>query len=120
MRRLREIYRSAGCPCADILEVELLAAGLLERCVGSQGHETLRLTDAGIQALPQDHAGNQTARDPPECLVKRVAYELGREGRLAWRGLMLGVPLPRALLEDPSEAGGAWIPSGLRAPTSRE
>lgn len=30
-RRLREVYRSAGWPCLDALEIELLAAGLLER-----------------------------------------------------------------------------------------
>ena len=29
-RRLREVYRSAGWPCLDTLEIELLAAGLLE------------------------------------------------------------------------------------------
>ncbi len=103
MRRLREIYRSVGWPCADMLEVELLAAGLLERCVGSHGHETLRLTDAGIHALAKSHSENQNARDPHESLVKRVADQLGREGRLAWRGLMLRVPLPRALFESPSE-----------------
>lgn len=103
MRRLREIYRSAGWPCADMLEVELLAAGLLERCVGGQGHETLRLTDAGIHALAKSHAGNQNARDPHESLVKRVADQLGREGRLAWRGLMLRVPLPSAPFEGSSE-----------------
>jgi hypothetical protein len=103
MRRLREIYRSAGWPCADMLEVALLAAGLLERCVGSHGHETLRLTDAGIHALAQAHAGNQNARDPHERLVKRVADQLGRDGRLAWRGLILRVPLPRALFEGSSE-----------------
>ena len=27
-RRLREIYRSAGWPCCDAIEIELLAAGL--------------------------------------------------------------------------------------------
>jgi hypothetical protein len=103
MRRLREIYRSAGWPCADMLEVELLAAGLLERCISSHGHETLRLTDAGIHALAKAHAGNQNARDPHESLVKRVADQLGREGRLAWQGLNLRVPLPRALFEGSSE-----------------
>ena len=97
LRRLREIYRSAGWPCADMIEVELLAAGCLERCVGSHGHETLRLTDAGIDALAQAHTANKTARDPHECLVRQVADQLAREGRLAWRGLMLRAPLPRAL-----------------------
>ena len=50
-RRLREIYRSAGWPCHDMLEVELLAAGQLERVRSPDGHETLRVTDAGIQTL---------------------------------------------------------------------
>ena len=103
MRRLREVYRSAGWPCADMVDVELFAAGLLARCVGSHGHETLRLTDAGVHALAQFRAGNQAARDPHESLVQRVAEQLGREGRLAWRGLKLRVPLPRALFEDPSD-----------------
>ncbi|WP_373684581.1 hypothetical protein [Ramlibacter montanisoli] len=30
-RRLRDIYRSAGWPCQDALEIDLLAAGMLER-----------------------------------------------------------------------------------------
>jgi hypothetical protein len=115
MRRLREIYRSAGWPCADMLEVELLAAGLLERCMGSHGHETLRLTDAGVQALAQAHARNQTARDPHENLVKRVAEQLGRESRLAWRGLSLRVPLPHALFEVHGMRATEACPSGEAA-----
>lgn len=35
--------------------------------------------------------------------LKTVANQLGRDGRLAWQGLMLRVPLPRALFEGPSE-----------------
>jgi len=41
-RRLREVYRSAGWPCQDPLEVELLAAGLIERVRGG----TVVLEDA--------------------------------------------------------------------------
>jgi hypothetical protein len=50
-RRLREIWRSAGWPCQDLVEVELLAAGLLERVRDGHGRETLRVTDAGIRVL---------------------------------------------------------------------
>jgi hypothetical protein len=96
-QRLREVYRSAGWPCADMLEVELLAAGWLERRCSPEGSETLRLTDAGIQTLAQAHAGNQAARSSHETLVARVAEALGRGGRLAWRGLSLRVALPREL-----------------------
>ncbi|MEZ5703405.1 MAG: hypothetical protein R3E42_17830 [Burkholderiaceae bacterium] len=36
-RRLRDLYRSAGWPCQDMLEVELLAAGQIERVRSSEG-----------------------------------------------------------------------------------
>ena len=86
-RRLREIYRSAGWPCQDGVEVELLAAGLLQRERGPLGHETLRLTDAGIAVLAETLARNRARRDAHEMLVERVAREMTRAGRLAWRGL---------------------------------
>ena len=108
-QRLREVYRSAGWPFADMLEVELLAAGLLERRCSSEGFETLRLTDAGIQALAQAHAGNQASRSPHEALVARVAEELGRAGRLAWRGLSLRVALPRETMVGDPALGGARV-----------
>ena len=86
-RRLREVYRSAGWPCQDGVEVELIAAGLLQRERGSLGHETVRLTDAGIAVLAESLAKNRARRDAHEGLVERVAREMTRAGRLAWRGL---------------------------------
>ena len=96
-RRLRDIYRSAGWPCADMVEVELLAAGLLERRVSADGFETLRVTDAGIQTLARVFASNKAARTPHEALVEQVAVAMTRAGRLAWRGLMLRARVPLAL-----------------------
>ena len=49
-RRLRDIWRSAGWPCRDNLELELLAAGLLERRWDEAQRETLHLTAEGIRA----------------------------------------------------------------------
>jgi hypothetical protein len=86
-RRLRDIYRSAGWPCQDGTEVELLAAGLVRRERGPRGHETLRLTDAGIAVLAETLAKNRARRDAHELLVERVARAMTRAGRLAWRGL---------------------------------
>jgi hypothetical protein len=88
-RRLRQVYRSAGWPCQDGIEVELLAAGLLQRERGPLGHETLRLTDAGIAVLAETLAKNRSRRDAHELLVERVAREMTRAGRLAWRGLTI-------------------------------
>jgi hypothetical protein len=86
-RRLREVYRSAGWPCQDGIEVELLAAGLLQRERGLLGHETIRVTDAGIAVLAESLAKNRARRDAHELLVDRVARAMTRAGRLAWRGL---------------------------------
>ncbi|MEO8022794.1 hypothetical protein [Polaromonas sp.] len=100
-RRLREIYRSAGWPCQDLLEIELLAAGLLERVAGPGGHETLRVTHAGISCLASALVRNRAALSAHEALVERVACEMVRAGRIAWRGLGLRAQLP------PLAEGGA-------------
>jgi hypothetical protein len=88
-RRLRNMYRSAGWPCQDAIEIELLAAGLLERVLQPSGHETLRVTDAGIAVIAETLQRNRARRDPHEALVERVAREMTRAGRIAWRGLSL-------------------------------
>jgi len=92
-RRLREVWRSAGWPCQDLVEVELLAAGLLERVRDAAGRETLRVTDAGVQVMAATLQGNRAARDAHEALVGRVALEMQRAGRVVWRGLALRAPL---------------------------
>lgn len=103
-RCLREIYRSVGWPCHDMLEMELLAAGQLERVRSADGHETL---------------------------VEQVALAMGRAGRLAWCGLALHAQVPLALwgecdtappemppliaseprpgAPEPTTAGHAWV-----------
>ena len=93
-RRLREVYRSAGWPCQDLLEIELLAAGLLQRIAGPGGHETLRVTDAGVAWLAATLARNRSARSAHEALVERVACEMVRAGRITWRALSLRAQLP--------------------------
>lgn len=103
-RRLREVWRSAGWPCQDLVEAELLAAGLLERVRQPSGHETLRVTDAGVAALAATLDQNRRRRDAHEALVERVAREMSRAGRIAWRGLSL-----RAHVDGTDEAGGRWL-----------
>jgi hypothetical protein len=93
-RRLREVYRSAGWPCHDGIELELLAAGLLERARGADGREHLRLTDAGIARAARQRAAHQAALSQHESLVQRVAQEAVRSGRIAWCGLSLRAQVP--------------------------
>jgi hypothetical protein len=93
-RRLRDVYRSAGWPCQDTLEIDLLAAGLLQRVLSAAGHEPLRVTDSGVQWLSLVLARNRAALSAHEALVERVAQEMARAGRLAWRGLSLRAQVP--------------------------
>ena len=92
-RRLREVWRSAGWPCKDLIELDLLAAGHLHSQWDEQGRETLRVTDAGLQLLALARQRHQAARNAHEDLVVRVAADMQRAGRLVWRGLTLRAPL---------------------------
>lgn len=91
-RRLRQLWRSAGWPCQDGIELELLVAGLVERLRDDAGRETLRVTDAGLRLLAATLQRNRRAFDDHEALVARVVLAMQRAGRLAWRGLRLRAP----------------------------
>ena len=91
-RRLREVWRSAGWPCQDVVEAELIAAGLLARRFDAQQRVTLQLTDAGIGVIAETVQRHRDARSLHEQLVERVAREMQRAGRLAWCGLALRAP----------------------------
>lgn len=93
-RRLRDVYRSAGWPCQDSVEVELLAAGLLERLVEPTGHNKVRVTDSGIDYLAQAFHSNRQARSAHEELVDRVAQQMLRDGRIVWTNLSIRARLP--------------------------
>jgi hypothetical protein len=101
-RRLREIYRSAGWPCKDLLEIELLAAGMLQRIASPSGHETLRVSDTGVALLAATLNRNRSALSNHEALVERVACDMVRAGRVAWRALSLRARLPPAQAGEPA------------------
>ena len=92
-RRLREVWRSAGWPCRDPIELDLLAAGLLQRQWDAHGRETLRVTDAGVHLLAAKRRRHQAALNAHEALVAQVAHEMQRAGRVVWRGLSLRAPV---------------------------
>jgi hypothetical protein len=95
LQRLRLLWRSAGWPSQDWIEVELLAAGWVERLQETEGRERLRVTDAGVAALAESLTRNRATRSAHETLVERVAVEMQRAGRIAWRGLALRAGLPQ-------------------------
>lgn len=101
-RRLRDVYRSAGWPYQDLVEIELLSAGLLEQIVEPTGHTTVRLTEAGMRFVAQTADQNRQLRSAHENLVDMVARNMQREGRIVWTGLNL-----RARVTDP-DGDGTW------------
>lgn len=83
------IWRSAGWPCRDALEIDLLAAGLVSLRVSDQGHETLVLTEAGLQLLATSRQQNRRALSVHDRLAGRVATQLMGAGRIVWQELSL-------------------------------
>ena len=49
----------------------------------------MRVSDAGVAVLAESLQANRARRDAHEALVERVAREMTRAGRIAWRGLSL-------------------------------
>ena len=93
-RRLRDIYRSAGWPSQDPLEIDLLAAGLLERRRSPLGHETLRVTDGGAACIQYRTlvGGGELQRGQAVVVGTEVALDDRRDDRFeqAWNRQCLG------------------------------
>ena len=103
LTRLMAIWRSAGWPCRDAIELDLVAAGWATPSEAASGHETIRLTDAGIQLLAEFRQRNQRSLSAHDRLAERVAEHLMASGRIVWRELSLrakvnvhGEPAPAA------------------------
>ena len=112
-QRLRQMYRSAGWPLLDGLELELVAAAMLERLRDpANGHELLRLTDAGIACAVQGMASNRAAMSAHEQLVHAVALAQHHAGRLAWTNLSLRVDVQAAnrhIQPDATPGKAKWV-----------
>lgn len=95
--RLMQIWRSAGWPCQDAVEIELLAAGLVRLQVSAEGHEQLKLTDAAIALLADARQQGLRSATLHDRIEHRFAQQqLLPQGRIVWRELML-----RAALDEP-------------------
>jgi len=114
-RRLRDVYRSAGWPCQDLIEVELLAAGLLQQVHDLQGRTSMRVTPPGLALMATTLARNRAALSAHQALEDQVARSMQRAGRIVWRGLALRAQVPcgpPALPAAPSAALAAMLAAG--------
>ncbi|MBC7705145.1 MAG: hypothetical protein H7274_14540 [Rhodoferax sp.] len=109
-QRLRDRYRSARWPCHDMLEVELLAAGMLERIDSASGHQIVRVTDSGVTQLAHGFARNKVCCTPHEALVEKLAPAMARAGPVLWRGLGLRakVRAPKRLPDAEAQSPSRW------------
>ena len=100
------IWRSAGWPCRDAVEVDLVAAGWATLAEGGGGHDTIRLTPPGIRLLAESRRRNQRALSDHDRLAGRVAANLTAAGRIVWRELSLRA---RITVNDPASNGSAAV-----------
>lgn len=112
--RLMQIWRSAGWPSKDGLEIDLLAAGLVAMQTSPEGHECLRLTEAGIQTLAQARQRSLRALSAHDRLAERFAEHLMGTGRIVWRELSLRAAIdPPSATDHPLPVTGAETPASL-------
>ena len=97
-----QVWRSAGWPCRDGIEIDLLAAQLLALQPSPDGRDTLRLTEAGIRALAEARQRGVRAVSPHDRLALKFAEHLLASGRIVWRELSLRASVDAQPL--PSEA----------------
>jgi len=91
--RLMHIWRSAGWPCKDGIEIDLLAARLVALQARPDGCETLQLTEAGIDFLAEARQRGLRALSGHDRLAQRFAEQhLLAGGRIVWRELSLRAP----------------------------
>ncbi len=104
LTRLMSIWRSAGWPCRDGIELDLVAAGWATLAEDAGGHKTIRLTTAGIRLLADSRQRNQRSLSAHDQLAGRVAANLMAAGRIVWRELSLR---SRITTTDPPTTGVA-------------
>lgn len=112
LSRLMKIWRSAGWPSRDPIDIDLLASGWVSLVGDHPANECLRLTPAGIEVLAQGRQAQRRSESNHDRLALRMADLLMASGRLVWRELSL-----RAQVE--SETGMPF-PSGPAAQACAE
>ncbi|MFN7153415.1 MAG: hypothetical protein ACK4OE_06955 [Acidovorax sp.] len=111
--RLMQIWRSAGWPCKDGLEIDLLAAGLVALHTAADGCETLKLTDEGIRTLAVARQRSVRALSGHDRLAQKFATQLLAAGRIVWTELSLRAVIEGAAAPTPTQAVAPLPPPTL-------
>lgn len=89
LTRLMKLWRSAGWPSRDPIDLDLLAAGWVSLVGDHPAQECLKLTDAGLALLAQSRQAQRRAASTHDKLALRMADLLVETGRLVWHELSL-------------------------------
>ena len=89
LQRLMAIWRSAGWPCRDAIELDLLAGGWAQLMPDGVGGETVRVTERGVRLLAEARQRRSRAVSAHDRLAGRVCAQLVLQGRIVWRELSL-------------------------------
>ena len=105
LSRLMKIWRSAGWPSRDPIDIDLLAAGWVSLVGDHPSTECLRLTEAGIAVMAQGRQAQRRSESNHDRLALRMADLLMESGRLVWRELSLRAQVGlEAAMEPATEA----------------
>ncbi|MDZ7813445.1 MAG: hypothetical protein U5L74_10125 [Ideonella sp.] len=89
LTRLMKIWRSAGWPSRDPLDIDLLAAGWVCLVGEHPGQECLKLTEPGMALLAQSRHTQRRQASAHDRLALQMAEWLVGTGRLVWHELSL-------------------------------
>jgi hypothetical protein len=116
LARLMKIWRSAGWPSRDPIDIDLLAAGWASLVGDHPAQECLKLTDAGLALLAQSRQAQRRAASTHDKLALRMADLLLETGRLVWHELSLRAQVECEAATENGPLTTASSPGAQRAP----
>lgn len=116
LSRLMKIWRSAGWPSRDPIDIDLLAAGWVSLVGEHPANECLRLTDAGIALLAQSRQAQRRSESDHDKLALRMTEVLMDAGRLVWHELSLRAKVEAEQAGAPDDGTAAVVHAGEPTP----
>ena len=116
LSRLMKIWRSAGWPSRDPIDIDLLAAGWVSLVGDHPANECLRLTDAGIALLAQSRQAQRRSESDHDKLALRMTEVLMDAGRLVWHELSLRAKVEAEQAGAPDDGTAVVVQAGEPTP----
>lgn len=116
LSRLMKIWRSAGWPSRDPIDIDLLAAGWVSLVGDHPANECLRLTDAGVALLARSRQAQRRSESDHDKLALRMTDVLMDGGRLVWHELPLRAKVEAEEAGTPDDGTATLVQAGEHTP----